>query len=34
LRKSGYGSYLLDLIQENTSDHSALQASLLSSHAG
>jgi glucose-1-phosphate thymidylyltransferase len=34
LRKSGYGSYLLDLIKENTSDHSALQASLLPSHAG
>jgi glucose-1-phosphate thymidylyltransferase len=34
LKKSGYGQYLLQLLQENTSDHAALQQSLKVSHAG
>ena len=34
LKKSGYGQYLLQLLQENTSDHAALQQSLEVSHAG
>ena len=34
LRKSGYGQYLLQLLQENASDHAALQQSLEVSHAG
>jgi len=34
LQKSGYGQYLLQLLQENTSDHAALQQSLKVSHAG
>jgi glucose-1-phosphate thymidylyltransferase len=34
LKKSGYGDYLLRLLQENVSDHSALQQSLEVSHAG
>jgi glucose-1-phosphate thymidylyltransferase len=34
LRKSGYGSYLLQLLAEGTSDHAALQSSLGAIHAG
>jgi glucose-1-phosphate thymidylyltransferase len=34
LKKSGYGQYLLQLLQENTSDHATLQQSLEVSHAG
>ncbi len=34
LKKSGYGQYLLQLLQENTRDHAALQESLEVSHAG
>ena len=34
LRKSGYDQYLLQLLQENASDHAALQQSLEASHAG
>ncbi len=34
LRKSGYGQYLLQLLQENASDHAALQQSLEVHHAG
>ncbi|MEI6359139.1 MAG: glucose-1-phosphate thymidylyltransferase RfbA [Synechococcus sp. ELA619] len=34
LRKSGYGDYLLKLLEESTSDHSLLQASLGGRHAG
>jgi glucose-1-phosphate thymidylyltransferase len=34
LKKSGYGQYLLQLPQENASDHAALQQSLEVSHAG
>ncbi len=34
LRKSGYGNYLLQLLNESPSDHGALQASLEVSHAG
>jgi glucose-1-phosphate thymidylyltransferase len=34
LKKSGFGQYLLQLLQENTSDHAALQQSLEVSHAG
>jgi glucose-1-phosphate thymidylyltransferase len=34
LRKSGYGTYLLQLLAERAGDHSALQASLEVSHAG
>jgi glucose-1-phosphate thymidylyltransferase len=34
LKKSGYGDYLLRLLQENASDHGALQKSLEVSHAG
>ena len=34
LKKSGYGDYLLRLLQENASDHGALQKSLEGSHAG
>ena len=33
LKKSGYGDYLLRLLQENASDHGALQKSLEVSHA-
>ena len=34
LKKSGYGDYLLRMLEENVSDHAALQASLEGSHAG
>ena len=34
LRKSGYGTYLLQLLEEGVSDHGALQSSLEVSHAG
>ena len=34
LKKSGYGSYLLQVLQETSSDHAALQTSLEVSHAG
>ena len=34
LRKSGYGTYLLQLLAEGVSDHGALQSSLEVSHAG
>ena len=35
LRKSGYGTYLLQLLEESTSDHAALQSSLeVPVHAG
>ena len=34
LRKSGYGDYLLGLLEESASDHGALQQSLEVSHAG
>ena len=34
LKKSGYGSYLIQLLAENASDHGALQQSLEVSHAG
>ncbi|MFM7264603.1 MAG: glucose-1-phosphate thymidylyltransferase RfbA [Cyanobium sp.] len=34
LRKSGYGTYLLQLLAEGVSDHGALQTSLEVSHAG
>jgi hypothetical protein len=34
LRKSGYGQYLLQLLQENASDHAALQQTLEVHHAG
>ena len=33
LRKSGYGDYLIKLLEESTSDHSLLQASLGGRHA-
>jgi glucose-1-phosphate thymidylyltransferase len=33
LKKSGYGSYLLQMLEENVSDHTALQTSLEVSHA-
>ena len=28
LKKSGYGTYLLQMLEENVSDHAALQTSL------
>ena len=34
LKKSGYGSYLMQLLTENASDHGALQQGLEISHAG
>ena len=34
LRKSGYGDYLIKLLEESSSDHSLLQASLGGQHAG
>ena len=36
LKKSGYGTYLLQLLEESSSDHAALQSSLVveASHAG
>ena len=35
LKKSGYGTYLLQLLSESVSDHAALQTSLeVPSHAG
>jgi glucose-1-phosphate thymidylyltransferase len=34
LRKSGYGTYLLQLLAEGIGDHGALQSSLEVSHAG
>ena len=34
LRKSGYGDYLIKLLEESSSDHSLLQASLGGHHAG
>ena len=34
LRKSGYGDYLLKLLEESSSDHSQLQASLGGRRAG
>ena len=33
LEKSGYGHYLMDLLQESSSDHDALQNSLKSVNA-
>ena len=33
LKKSGYGSYLLEMLEESESDHAALQTSLDASHA-
>ena len=33
LKKSGYGSYLLSMLEESCSDHAALQSSLKTSHA-
>ena len=33
LKKSGYGSYLLQMLEENVSDHTALQTSLEVKHA-
>ena len=33
LKKSGYGSYLLQMLEESVSDHAALQSSLEVSHA-
>ena len=33
LKKSGYGSYLLQMLEESVSDHAALQTSLEVSHA-
>ena len=34
LKKSGYGTYLMQVLQESASDHSSLQQSLEASHAG
>ena len=34
LQKSGYGGYLLQILEESVSDHAALQRSLEASHAG
>ena len=34
LKKSGYGTYLMQVLQEIASDHASLQRSLRSSHAG
>ena len=34
LKKSGYGTYLLKMLEESVSDHAALQSSLKASHAG
>jgi len=34
LKKSGYGTYLMQVLQERASDHSSLQQSLEASHAG
>ena len=35
LKKSGYGTYLLQLLEESSSDHAALQSSLeVPTHAG
>ena len=34
LKKSGYGTYLLRMLEEGVSDHSVLQRSLKASHAG
>ena len=33
LKKSGYGSYLLQMLEESVSDHAALQTSLEVRHA-
>ena len=33
LKKSGYGSYLLQMLEESVSDHAALQSSLKMRHA-
>ena len=33
LKKSGYGSYLLQMLEESVSDHAALQTSLKVTHA-
>ena len=33
LKKSGYGSYLLEMLDESESDHAALQTSLDASRA-
>jgi len=33
LKKSGYGSYLLQMLEESVSDHAALQTSLEVNHA-
>ena len=33
LKKSGYGTYLLQMLEESVSDHAALQSSLEVSHA-
>jgi len=34
LKKSGYGTYLMQMLEESVSDHAALQSSLKASHAG
>ncbi len=34
LKKSGYGTYLMQMLGESVSDHAALQSSLEASHAG
>jgi glucose-1-phosphate thymidylyltransferase len=34
LKKSGYGTYLIQVLQESASDHVSLQRSLEASHAG
>ena len=34
LKKSGYGTYLMQMLEESVSDHAALQSSLAASHAG
>ena len=34
LKKSGYGTYLMQMLEESVSDHAALQSSLEASHAG
>jgi len=34
LKKSGYGTYLLKMLEESVSDHTVLQRSLKASHAG
>ena len=34
LKKSGYGTYLMQMLEESVSDHAVLQSSLEASHAG